>query len=121
MFTHSVLLASSSPDDVEERGPISADEALQLLRTFPFVEELGKRSKDPDLMVPTITFTNQSQGIDLAIWSEAPNEFTVWLPSCWSLAQRVTDRDAVEKCVTLFFKTRIAELAEHIAALGPSS
>jgi hypothetical protein len=72
MITHDVLFARASPDDVEGRGPITRERAIDLFRTFPFAAELEARRRDPDLTVPTITFTDESSGDALAIWSETP-------------------------------------------------
>ena len=45
MVTHDFLFARSSPDEVEERGPITREEAIVLFRTFPFLIELEARER----------------------------------------------------------------------------
>jgi hypothetical protein len=114
MVTHDVLFARASPDELEEHGPITRDQAIILFRTFPFLNELAARERQPDLTVPTITFTDQSTGVALAIWSETAGRFVIWLPSAVALAQDVSDPDAVEKCIALFFDGRTDEVAQLI-------
>jgi hypothetical protein len=110
MITHEVLFARTSPDALEERGPITRDQAVLLFRTFPFLTELAARERQPELTVPTITFTDQSTGGALAIWSETAGRFVVWLPSAFALAEDVSDPDAVENCIALFFEGTTVKL-----------
>ena len=104
MFTHTVLFASPSPDDLEERGPITQEAALELVRSFPFEAELRKREQDADLTVPTLTFTDEADGSSLAIWSADPGEFLLWVPALLGLVHGVTDPEDVADCVELFFE-----------------
>jgi hypothetical protein len=120
MITHDVLFACASPDDVEERGSITRERAIDLFRTFPFAAELEARSRDPNLTVPTITFTDQSSDDALAIWSETAGRFVIWFPPASAVAENVADTDAVEECIGLFFDGRIEELARLMSDLGPA-
>jgi hypothetical protein len=45
----------------------------------------------------------------------------IWLPSASAVAEDVSDRDAVEECIDLFFDGRIEELARRIAGLGAAA
>lgn len=117
VFTHNVLFARLSPDDVEERGPITRSDAVQLFRVFPFETELKKRSHAPALTAPTITFRDEQNDLDLAIWSEASERFVIWFPAALGLARNVMDLASVEDCIGLFFDGRIDELVQRIAGL----
>lgn len=121
MITHDVLFARASPDELDERGPITRDQAIGLLRPFPFLNELVARERQPDLTVPTISFTDQSTGEALAIWSEVAGQFVIWLPSALAVAQDVSDLEAVEQCIGLFFDGRIDDVAERISGLGSAN
>jgi hypothetical protein len=114
MITHDVLFARASPDEVEERGPITRDQAIILYRAFPFVTELKARAHQPDLTAPTITFTDQLSGNALAIWSEMVGRFVIWFPSAFALAEDVSDPGTVENCIELFFGGRTDELKQLI-------
>jgi|GEM_PF-2304997 len=117
-ITHDVLYARESPDDVESRGAIARDDAIGLFRTFPFAAELASRGRNPDLTAPTMTFTVESSGDALAIWSEADGRFVIWFPSEFASADNVSDPGAIEKCIGLFFDGRTEELSELIRDLG---
>jgi hypothetical protein len=119
-ITYDVLLACASPDDLEERGAITSKEAIGVFRTFPFAAELEARSANPDLTAPTITFTDQSSGEALAIWSETIGKFVIWLPSELAVADDVADTAAVENCIGLFFDGQIYTLAQVITDFAPA-
>ncbi len=117
MFTHTVLFATLSPDDLEERGPISREEAIELFRSFPFEEELTKREGNADLTVPTLTFTAEADGSSLTIWSADPGEFLIWVPAIFGLAGGVTDPEDVADCVDLFFDSDLETLGIRLIRL----
>ena len=112
-FTCNILLATSSPDDVIEKGEIEKEDALSALKSFPFREELAKREQNPDLMVPTLTFHNCDTGQYLALWSESPGCYTVWKPDSMALAVGVRGEQDLHECVTLFFDVEDKELNEY--------
>ena len=123
MFTHTILRAVSSPDLAEERGPITQAAALDLFRSFPFEAELNKHLADPDLTVPSLTFTDLATESTLTIWSADPGAFRVWVPETFSMADAITDPDDVADCIELFFESdhetlgiRIIRLEEKYAA-----
>ena len=103
MFTHTVLYASPSPDDFEERGAINRDAAVALFRSFPFEAEHRKRATDDSLTVPTLTFTDATDESTLTIWSPDPGEFVVWATNVFEIVHAITDPDDVIDCLELFF------------------
>lgn len=117
-ITHDVLYARETPDDVEPRGVITRDDAIELFRTFPFATELASRRLNPELTAPTITFAAESSGDALAIWSEVDGRYVIWFPSEFTSAENVSDPGAVEKCICLFFDRPTEELSELIRNLG---
>jgi hypothetical protein len=120
-FTYNILLATASPDDVVEKGEIKKEGALSILKSFPFQEELAKREQNPDLMAPTLTFHNNSTGQDLAIWSEASDDYTVWKPDAMANADGVKKEQALLTCVSLFFDEKDEELNEFVETLTDES
>lgn len=121
MFTHDVLYARGSPDEVEDRGAITRDQAIELFRSFPFGLELAKRAGNPDLTAPTITFTDEATTSCLAVWSEVPGVYVIWLPFAFVLADGTTDAARIEECISNFFAGRFDEVAKRVAELSIES
>lgn len=121
VFTHDVLYARASPDEVEDRGAITRDQALELFRSFPFGPELAKRARNPDLTVPTITFTDEASSSCFAVWSEVPGVYVIWLPSAVTLANGTTDSGGIEECISLFFAGRFDEVVQRVTELCAKS
>ncbi len=111
---------SLTPRPREARGPISLEEAIDLVRTFPFEAEVRKREADADLTVPTLTFTTEADadGRQLAIWSADPGEFLLWVPAIFALVGGVTDLEDVVDCVELFFEGDIETLGIRMIRMG---
>jgi hypothetical protein len=116
MFIHNVLFARTSPDEVEERGLITRDQAIALFRTFPFQIELEARERDPNLMVPTITLKDQSSNRALVIWSEMVGKFVIWFTPACVLAEDISDPDAVDRCIGLFLMEATMKLCSSSQA-----
>jgi len=109
-FTYNVPLSTSSPDDVVEMGEIEKEAALSVVGSFPFQEGLAKRAKNPSLMAPTLTFSNNTTGQDLAIWSEIQGQYTIWKPDAMACAECVETMQHLLACVALFFDEQDEEL-----------
>lgn len=120
IITHTVLAAIADPEAAEERGPISLEEAIDLVRTFPFEAEVRKREADADLTVPTLTFTAEADPdrSSLSIWSADPGEFLLWVPAIFELVGGVTDLEDVVDCVELFFEGDIETLGIRMIRMG---
>ncbi len=117
MFTHTVLYASPSPDHVEKRGPITKVEALDLLRTFPFEREVRKHEGNRDLTVPTLTFVDEADGSEFALWSSDPGRYLIWVPALFALADNIKERGEILECLALFFDGDLEELEERVGEL----
>lgn len=85
-----------------EKGAVSQSEAEQIFLEFPFEAEIAKRNENPDLMAPTITFHNEKNGFDLALWTEDSNTFELWFPPYMVGKSGLSKVDAV-KFIMLFF------------------
>ena len=118
MFSHDVLYARLSPDEVEDRGAITRDHAIELFRSFPFESELAKRARNPELTVPTITFKNEASSACLAVWSEVPGTYFIWLPSVATFADGIGDTVSIEECINLFFAGQNDEVEQRVTELG---
>ncbi len=117
MFTHSVLYAVSSPDEAEERGPISQEAAVALFHSFPFEAELQKRESDPDLTVPSLTFTAIGTESSLTVWSADPGTFRIWVPETFGMVDGITDPDDVTDCIELFFENDLETLGIRLVRM----
>lgn len=116
-FTHTILRACSSPDDEEDMGAIDESAALELISTFPFADELAKRDKNPELTVPTLTFTRSADSCYLVVWSETPGRFVLFCPTDQWLVEGATDMQDVLKCASLYFAGDDESLASQFSAL----
>ena len=105
MFTHTILRAVADPEQAEDRGPITQDEAVALFHAFPFEAELARQATNPDLTIPTLIFTALATGSTLTIWSAEPGSFRLWVPETFSMVDGVTDPDDVADCIDLFFES----------------
>ena len=117
MFTHTILRAVASPDLAEERGPINQAAALDLFHDFPFEAELRKHLADPDLTVPSLTFTALGTESSLTIWSADPGAFRLWVPETFSMVDAITDPDDVVDCIELFFENDLETLGIRLIRL----
>ena len=118
MFTHTVLAAQPSPDYVEQRGSITRNAALDLVRVYPFEAEVRKHQREPDLTVPTISFTDVLAGHEFAVWSADPNRYLVWVPHLFALAENIAGRLAVLEVLALFLDGDWEELEERMGELA---
>ena len=117
MFTHTVLYASPSPDHLQRRGSITKVQALDLLRNFPFEQEVRKHESDRDLTVPTLTFVDEGDGSEFAVWSADPGRYLIWVPALFALADNISNRGEVVECLGLFFDNDLEELEERVGEL----
>ena len=78
-YTHDVQLARFRWDQVEERGPIDVEGAIEAFRGFPFRQEQEVARSLPEPTFPTVSFRSHPDGAVLAIWSLEPGEFEVHL------------------------------------------
>ncbi len=117
MFTHTVLYASPSPDAVERRGPITKGQALDLIRTFAFEQEVRKHDRDRTLTVPTLTFLDEVDGSEFAVWSADEGRYLIWIPALFALADNIPGRGEVVECLALFLDGDLEELEERVGEL----
>lgn len=117
MFQHTVLGAMPSPDHAEARGLIARASALDLIRTYPFEAEVRKHLREPDLTVPTITFTDAILGHEFTVWSADPNRYIVWVPHLFALAEGVVGRPEVLEVLAHFLDGDWEELEERMGEL----
>ena len=117
MFTHTVLRAAPSPDHVERRGAITRNQALDLMRTFPFEEEVRKHTQNRDLTVPTLTFTDEADATEFSVWSADPGRYLVWVPHLFGLAENIAGRLEVLEALAYFLDGDWEELEERLGEL----
>ena len=117
MFTHQILRAVASPDLVEAGGPITQAQALELFDSFPFETELRKHLADPNLTVPSLTFTALATESSLTIWSADPGAYRIWIPEIFSMVDAITDPHDVADCIELFFQGDLETLNLRVIRL----
>ena len=117
MFTCTVLHAAPSPEFVQRRGLITRDQALDLVRTFPFEAEVRKHQRDRDLTVPTITLAAIDHDAEFTVWSADPDRYIVWIPSLFALAEDIRGRTEVLEVLALFCDGDWEELEERMGEI----
>jgi hypothetical protein len=75
MYTWHVQLADFRWDEIEQRGAIDANQAVEEFRSFPFKEQITKAVGMPEPTMPTISFACPSQLTVLSIWSGDPEKY----------------------------------------------
>ena len=116
-FTYTILRACLTPDDEEVMGAIVESAALELVSSFPFVDELAKRDENPDLTVPTLTFIRSADQCYFVIWSELVGQFVLYCPTHEWLVEGVTDIRDAHECLRTFFASDDKNLASSFAGL----
>ena len=103
-YTHDVQLARFRWDQVEERGAIDAEGAIEAFRAFPFRQEQEAARSLPEPTFPTVSFRSHPDGAVLSVWSLEPGEFEVHLEA-GKVQVTVSERDParIEEAIHHFF------------------
>jgi hypothetical protein len=117
-ITYSVLYSCPSVDDEIEMGAIDLPQAISLVSSFPFNDELKKREKDPELItVPTLSFHRWSDDCFFAVWSETFDELLIFCPTYGWMVDGVTDLEDVSESLKHYFRGDDQALADTFRTL----
>ena len=77
LITYNVQLAHFKSNQVEERGEVTEEQAVETLSGFPFEAELVRLVNFNEGCVPTITFHDSRDDSSLAIWLDDSRLYTI--------------------------------------------
>lgn len=116
-ITYDILDAVESPDEIRDMGRIETKEAVSVFCDYPFGKQLALRAENPDLMAPTITYHDESDDLDLAIWSESAGRFTIWFPSAALEVDGYIGFMEIARCIEAFCDGRHSDLERYLMEL----
>lgn len=76
MITYNIQLAHFNPDVVEECGVIGKNDAIEVLKKFPFSEEVSKLKTMEEGCTPLLEFKDDN-GDSLVFWLDESEKFTI--------------------------------------------
>jgi hypothetical protein len=117
VISYNILDAVQSPDEVREMGTVDPITAVSAFNDYPFSDQWELRNNNPNLTVPTITYHNEDNDSDFAIWSEKKDRFTIWYPDASLEVSGDITTDEITHCIELFCLNNKSNLQQYIAEL----